>query len=93
MRLQLIAHEPAEDVVAHHGRERHAQPELGRAAREDGARPADDHLRVVDEPFRLPERRHHLVPDQHEVRIGVTEHQDIEARHATQRTGRAGPLS
>ena len=31
--------------------------------------------------------------DQHEVRVGVTEHQDIEARHAEQRTGRAGSLS
>ena len=32
-------------------------------------------------------------PTQHEVRIGVTEHQDIEARHATQRTGRTGAVS
>ena len=71
--------------------ERHAQPELGRAAREDRPRAADDQARLVDQPLRLPERRHHR-PRRLSTRsgIGVAEHQDVEVRHATQRTGRSG---
>ena len=59
------------------------RPSLAAPHAKIAARPSDDHLRVIDEPFRLPERRHYLVADQHEVRVGVTEHQDIEARHAS----------
>ena len=57
VRPQLIAHEPSEDVVADHGGERDTQPELGRAAREDGSRPADDHpshRRRAAPPARTP---------------------------------------
>src|SRR5581483_9829495 len=78
-RSELVEHEPAEAVVAHHRGERNAKPQPGRAAGRDGPRPADHEAGLVHELLGLAEGRIDVAP-QDEVRVGIPEHEQVELR-------------
>ncbi len=80
-RPQLVLHEPAERIVAHHAGESHPQTELGGGARHDGAGAADREGARVHEAFGLPERRGHVPAVQHQIGVRVAQHQQIEIGH------------
>ena len=75
--LELVAQETTEVVVAHDAAEADAEPEPGRAGRDDRPGTADGQPRPVDEPLGLSERGLDG-PRQHEVGVRVAEHEEIE---------------
>ena len=71
-----------ERVVTDNGHETGAQPEPGSAARCDCARAADRKFRSLHDPLRLAELDVDVVALQHEVRVTVAQHDEVQYRHA-----------
>ena len=79
---ERLHHESAEQILADDRDERRPQAEPGGSARHDRAGSADRQLGVIDEAFRLTERRLELGIGEHEVRVAVTEDDEVErGRH------------
>lgn len=75
--FELVAQEATERVVADHAAEPDAEPQTGRAGREDRSGTADGETRLVDEPLRLTERGVD-VAGQHEVGVRVAQDEEID---------------
>ena len=80
--LELIAHEPSEQIVADDPRERHAKAEPRCSAGEDAAGSAEHQACVVDEVLDLPERRHEIAPPHDQIRVGVPQDEQVDLLHA-----------
>src|SRR5262249_35798124 len=76
-RLQFADDPPPEGVVPDDAAQRHPEAEPSRPARDDPPGPSDRDVCSIHQPLGLPE--HGLdVPAQDDVRIDVTEHEQIE---------------
>ena len=90
-RGELLEHRPAEQIVADHPADRDPQPQPGGGARGDRARPADRERRLVDEPLRLPERRHDVAAAQDQVGVHVAKDDQVERLGHDAYDSRVGP--
>ena len=80
--VEFLAHERAEQVVAHHAGDRDAHAEPSRTARQDRARASEREARLVDHALGLAERRLDVAAAQHQIGVHVAQHQEVEVRHA-----------
>ena len=72
--LEPAGEEPAEVVVAHGGDERHRSAEAGETVGGDRRRAADHQRRVVEELLDLAEPGYDVTA-QHQVGVGVADHE------------------